>query len=382
VRRQRIAFVINSLAGGGAERAMVNLLSHSGEKLHKFDVHLVLLDTEPDAFVRPAGVTLHRLNAGGKLTASLRQLCRVLLDISPSVVVSGLTRANLCAVLLAGALDYRTIICEHAHTQGHHHGFFGFIAKGFIRTLYPRADLVIGVSADIADGLVKRFGVSPSRMATIANPIDATAIRQKAEAPLPGPQLGPYVLGMGRLVDSKNWPLLVEAFALSGLSCDLVILGEGPKREAIEAVADRLGLAGRVQMPGFMANPFPVMKGALGYVLPSNKEGLPTGLIEAMILGVPVIATNCRSGPSEILAGQTRMDVVDLTEAPYGLLVPTNAAEPLSRALARLEDAAARHQLAGRAAAGAGRYDLTAVVDQYWFVIEAQLVQAYAKNSE
>src|SRR3546814_4408454 len=92
---------------------------------------------------------------------------------------------------------------------------------------------------------------------------------------------GSYIVAAGRLVPNKNFGMLIEAFAQSGLPGSLVIMGEGPLRGALEARIMQLGLEGRVHLPGFLENPFAVLKRASLFALPSNAEGFPNGLVEA-----------------------------------------------------------------------------------------------------
>src|SRR3546814_10670758 len=120
---------------------------------------------------------------------------------------------------------------------------------------------------------------------------------------------GSYIVAAGRLVPNKNFGMLIEAFAQSGLPGSLVIMGEGPLRGALEARIMQLGLEGRVHLPGFLENPFAVLKRASLFALPSNAEGFPNGLVEAMACGLPVVAANCASGPAEILLNRSRESV-------------------------------------------------------------------------
>jgi glycosyltransferase involved in cell wall biosynthesis len=101
-----------------------------------------------------------------------------------------------------------------------------------------------------------------------------------------------------------------------------VILGEGAERDALARAGNELGLGYDIDMPGFVANPFALMARAGAFVLPSRWEGFPNALVEAMACGAPVVASDCPSGPQEILAG-----------GRYGRLVAPEDSEALGRAL-------------------------------------------------
>jgi len=374
---KRVVFLINSLAGGGAERVMTTLLGHSGHKSDLYDLHLVLLDREPDAYPTPDFVTVHRLDARFSLARSVFQVFKLLRALKPAVVVSFLTRSNFANVAAAILLRHRAVISERAYTSGHHRAnASGRLSKTLIRALYPRADKVIAVSQGIAEDLAENFGVSRANLVAIPNPIDAATLEAKAARPEARVPDQPFIFAMGRLIKSKNFSLLVEAFARSRYPGLLVIAGAGAEQQAIEERIGALGLTERTRMVGFLDNPFPFMRAAQAYVLPSNAEGFPNGLAEAMTLGAPVISTNCATGPSELLEDVASIDIDGLLDAKFGLLTPTNAVEPLSEAISMIADPARRESLAERARAGAQRYSLDASIGSYWRVIDAEAAHA------
>jgi glycosyltransferase involved in cell wall biosynthesis len=135
----------------------------------------------------------------------------------------------------------------------------------------------------------------------------------------------PVILGVGKLKPQKDFATLLRAFATlrAGRAARLVILGEGEQRGELEALAQNLGIAADVALPGFVDNPFPYMARASLFVLSSRFEGLPGVLIQALACGCPAVSTDCPSGPAEILEG-----------GRYGPLVPVGDAEGLARAMA------------------------------------------------
>lgn len=159
-------------------------------------------------------------------------------------------------------------------------------------------------------------------------------LAELAAAPPPHPWLAqcdgpPVVVAAGRLDGQKNFTLLLEAFARMRLKrpAKLLIFGEGSKRPQLEARTQALGIDADVALPGFIKNPFSAFSRAALFVLSSDQEGLPGVLIEALACGCPVVATDCPSGPSEILDG-----------GRFGELVPVGDADALAAAMARTLD--------------------------------------------
>jgi glycosyltransferase involved in cell wall biosynthesis len=150
-----------------------------------------------------------------------------------------------------------------------------------------------------------------------------------------------------------------------------VIAGEGPLRAELESLVTSLDLAGRVTLPGFTANPYALMRRADFYILSSNAEGFPNGLVEAMAVGLPVLATDCPSGPSEILVGHGATG--DVTEGRHGLLVPCNDVTAMNAGLRAISGAEERARLAALAKARAQDFAADATTEIYWNVIAGSL---------
>lgn len=371
--RKRALFLINSLIGGGAERVMCTLLRHSTAEREEFDIALALLDVEFQAYEPPDWVDLRRLDCGKSLPRSVLAVRKLMAEFKPDVTMSFLTRSNIANVLNARV---PCVISERANTGAHQNdGLRGLVSQTSIRLLYPRATRVISVSDGVGQELVERYGVPRNRAVTIPNPVDADAIAAQAQQ---APELdigGPYVLGAGRLVKAKNFELLIRAFAQTGDTRKLVIIGQGPERDALQALAQECGIADRLILPGFIKNPYPLMKAADLFVLPSNSEGFPNALVEAMSLGVPVVSVNCRSGPSEVLAEAARETITGFTLAPHGIIIPPNDVAAMVEALRRMNDAELRRAYGLKAAARARAFSAMAAKDRYWAVIRDAMAE-------
>jgi glycosyltransferase involved in cell wall biosynthesis len=181
----------------------------------------------------------------------------------------------------------------------------------WIRMFYPLGSHVIAVSDGVAQDYLRIAGLDPTRVSVILNPVITPGLFLKASEPLDHHWFSSpehhVILGVGRLTRQKNFLGLVRAVHLLRVRhrIKLVILGEGEERARIESLVNDLGLSEDVDLPGFVQNPYKYLKSADLFVLSSDWEGLPTVLIEAIALGTPVVATDCPSGPSEILGGES-----------------------------------------------------------------------------
>ena len=382
VEKTTILFVINSLAGGGAERVLTTILGASAPWRDRYDVHLALLDDEARAYAVPEWITVTQLNARHQLGASIVQLRRLVGRLNPDIALAFLTRANVATAMAMAGRGRPWLISERVNTSAHLGSGAGAIAaRAMVRFAYPRARHVIAVSDGVVDDLVQNFGVARDRVSAIANPVDHDAIAAQAAAPAPLAIDGDYVVAAGRLVPNKNFALLVDAFAASGLPHRLVIMGEGPERASLEARIAAKGLTERVLLPGFVANPFAMLARARLFAMPSNAEGFPNGLVEAMACGLPVVATNCASGPSEILAGLPRESVIDARQVPAGALVPTNDVAAFASALRVVASEPRRTAAANAARRRSLDYGVAQATERYWRRIDAALTPPRTSGS-
>lgn len=372
--RRRIAFVINSLAGGGAERVFCRLIEGLAEPLADWETDVFLLDDEPQAYALPSFVRLHALKAGGAALPSITKLLGALRNSKPDLAVAFLSRAN-CATVLAGRqLGFPTVISERVATADHFGDGPGGVLKRLVAgEIYRRADAVVAVSQGVKEGLVQRCGVSPNRVEVIANPVDAERIRALASAPLEHSLPEKAIVSVSRLAANKNVAMVIEALAQSGLPHHLLVLGDGPERSALAQRARALGLEARVHFLGFLSNPFPVMARAELFASASNAEGFPNALVEALALGLPSVFTNCRAGPAEILADDAALEVSAMHPARYGVLTPVGDVAALAEALRFLASPEQRMHYRRRALERAEAYEPHAVFNRYWQVISRVL---------
>lgn len=310
--------LLPGLYGGGAERTMLNLTQGIAARGHPVD--LVLVQAEgpyladiPDS-VRVVDLGNGRLVRRNRTVRRLPALVRYLRAERPAAMVSALRRTNLVALWarkLTG-VPRRLLVCEQSHVSEE----VARLGTPFMRAwphlarrFYPWADAVVGVSQGVVDDLIEYVGVSPDLATVVFNPVITPEVRQRVGAPLDHPWFRsgepPVVLGVGRLMQQKDFPTLIRAVSLlrRDRRVRLLILGEGEERPTLEALAEELELGEDFSLPGFVDNPYPFMKRVSAFVLSSRWEGLPTVLIEVLYCGAPVVATDCPSGPYEILDG-------------------------------------------------------------------------------
>ena len=299
----KLLVVIPSLHRGGAER-VVSMLSQEWAKDH--EVKVAVFDGSNPAYAYGGELVDLRLSAKkgwlGKGVQAIRRVIRLaqlFREMKPDKVISFMESANfpcILAELFAG--DRSRLWISVRNDPGRIPSFY----LKFIPILYRMPDKVVAVSAGVAQAL-SAVGVPERKLISIPNPVPSHAPALSIQLPKPTAAPERYILGVGRLHWQKGFDLLLESFSqLSDKSVHLVILGEGNKRNALEAQASALGISHRVYMPGAKDDLWPWYRHALCFVLSSRHEGWPNVLMEAMSQGCPVIAFDCKYGPSEVIA--------------------------------------------------------------------------------
>ncbi len=336
--------VLPSMGGGGAERVALTLIQGFVERGHQVD--LVLAEAKGELLpLVPPGVRVIDLRAP-RLRHAILPLARYLKREKPDAVQVSmwpLTIAGILARRIARS-PARLMVSDHANLSRHyaHSRAAKSMLRRTTRWFYPAADHRVVVSAQAADDLASLSGVPRGKFEVIHNPISPPAsIATNPEVEQLWGKGGPRIITVGALKQEKNQALLLRAFATlrSHLDAKLMILGEGPLRTHLEALAKELGVADRVLMPGFRADPWPYLASADLFVLSSDHEGFGLVLVEAMHAGLRVVSTDCAGGPREIL-----------DDGGYGRLVPPGDADALADAMAAaLAEPAAPERMRERA---------------------------------
>jgi glycosyltransferase involved in cell wall biosynthesis len=310
-RVQHIAVLVTSLHAGGAERVMLDLCGEFTRRGISVDVLLIDRSGPLHRFI-PTGVRVIDFRAGRALKGTL-PLMRYLRDQKPDVLVSAQSHANVVAVAASRVTGVTTrVVLRETTIRFRQYGDSGlsrlrrWALLVAIRILYRYADALVCVSEGVTENFTQHVRVLPRIVTTIYNPVVNDALFAQAREPVDHPWVNgerPLVVAAGRLVDAKDYPTLLRAFAVvhTHSSARLIILGEGQERLKLERLVAELGLQGAVAMPGFVINPIAYMARADVFAMSSVREGLPGALIQGLACGCRVVSTDCRSGPREIL---------------------------------------------------------------------------------
>ncbi|WP_295447420.1 glycosyltransferase [uncultured Thiodictyon sp.] len=367
--------VFASFSGtGGVERMLINLIRGFVDLGQPVD--LVLVRAESPHLTRlPESVECIQLPTNHTLLAA-PALARYLRARRPAALLAAKDRAGRTAVLARALAGTDTPIALRLGTNlstamAGRAAVSRWLRYAPIRLLYPRIERIIAVSGGVADDTARIARLARPSIAVIRNPVITPELAAQAAEPCPHPWLNdtaldtrvPVICAAGRLQRQKDFPTLIRAFARvrSQRNCRLLILGEGNARAGLTALIAELGLTGQVDLVGFQANPYPFLARADLFVLSSAWEGSPNVLTEAMALGVPVVATDCPSGPAELLDGGRYGPLVPVGDvAALAAAMAATLEQPLPAALVRsavseyAQDRSARRylELMGLAAAG------------------------------
>jgi N-acetylgalactosamine-N,N'-diacetylbacillosaminyl-diphospho-undecaprenol 4-alpha-N-acetylgalactosaminyltransferase len=402
--------LINAMGTGGAERAVAAVAARLRERGRDLRV-LCLERAAPGSAIEldPPAIELSSLGSGGSAAlklAALPFLARALADYvrreNVGTVMSHLFRANFVNVLAAGprfdarsgagkaadaaahraaghrAAGHRAILVNHTRVSRlASEGLSGRVTAALTKRLYPRAELVASVSRGAAEECAAFVGLPAGRSIVLYNPVDtaaaSAAVAVAADA-VAGRSPCAVIVAVGRLVALKRFGDLVKAFARLAPDypeLELHIVGEGPERSKLEALAKGSGAAARIRFLGRLADPFQALAGARAFVSSSEVEGFGIAIVEALSVGLPVVASDCAFGPREILdprgGGAPRLRPDEGFEAgEFGLLYPVGSVDALESALRRvLDDKAFARELAARGPERAADFGLDRAADAY-----------------
>lgn len=327
--KKNILFIIERLDGGGAERIICEL---SAELEKTYNTTLVCFNNAETTYrhcddvvnLNIAG-TSNKLRKIVNFFRRIKMLSNIKKQKKIDVSISFIDNANICNVFSGNTYNIcsiRTVLSSVAKGKVHH-----FIEK----IVLNRADKVISLSDFVGLDLIRNFGVSPSKVRTIYNPCKVETIQSFSGEKTAHNNKCFTLISAGRFIRAKGqWHLIrvFSEFVKTHPDSKLVLLGEGVLRNELENLAKALSVSNKIELPGFVANPFEVMSNADIFVFTSLWEGFGNAIVEAMACGLPVVCTNCPGGPSEIVGRTRDGKITGLAE--YGVLVPAFPQEDFS----------------------------------------------------
>lgn len=335
--REKLAIFMATSGHSGVDRIAGNLIPAFAAG--GYPVDLLHINGHGPYLQNPPG-NVSVINLGtAHAYSSIRALAKYLKHSRPHTILSDKDRVNRVTLLAAKmarvpvrvVVRTGTTVTEDLRMRGPVSYLMHHLS---MRHLYPWADAIVVPSRGAALDLAAFAEIPQEHIQVVPNPVVKPDLDLLAAAPVDHPWLveegPPIVLGAGELCARKDFATLLRAFAIMAheLPCRLLILGEGGQRQALLRLARELGIERKVSFPGFVSNPFAYMKKASLFVLSSVCEGFGNVLVEALSLGLPVVSTDCPSGPEEILM-----------QGRYGRLVPVRHARALAEAmLATLAD--------------------------------------------
>jgi glycosyltransferase involved in cell wall biosynthesis len=333
MRQRPVCLFMPTLGAGGAERVMLAVAGYLCETGR--DVDLVVTRAEGRLCQEiPEGLRVVDLSAP-RVRNAFSGLALYLRRRDPSCVLATLNHAIILAVTARDLVcpDVRIVgrISTNVSVSLRNHRFLKRrLLSGAMQWGLGRVDRVVAVSAGVAKDLRSNWRVPPDRLRVIANPIDVERVRRSAAHRVDHPWLRvdrtwSVIVSVGRLEAVKGHADLIDAVAMLRRASDVraILVGDGPLREGLRQRAEALGVEDAVDLVGYRDNPFAFASQCDVFVQPSHREGMPNALIEALAVAPRIVATDCESGPREVLAS-----------GRWGALAAVCNPESLARAIA------------------------------------------------
>ncbi|MEH1970545.1 glycosyltransferase family 4 protein [Nostoc sp.] len=366
----KITLVIHSLTYGGAERVMsimanywaakgwqITILTFDENKIPQFDLDSRVVYT-------PLGIASKSPNVVIGIWNNLKRigiLRNAIINNNPDAVISFTSKINAIALLATRWLNIPVVVSERSNPVK---SSLGGNWKQLRQQTYPFADRIVFQTKRARDYF-------PSKLHTNSCIIPNMVVLPPIEKQLSDKVLRERsLIAMGRFVPEKGFDLLLQAFAQLKdryPEWTLTILGDGTLRPELEALGNQLGLSDRVHFPGMVKNNYDFLQQAEIFIMSSRFEGFPNALCEAMACGLPVISTDCPSGPREIIR-----DGID------GILVPNEDVSALAAAMERLmSDEKERKSLAVRAPEIIERFSVEKIMS-IWEKLLAEVITDFS----
>lgn len=367
---KKIIIFIPSLAGGGAERTIVNIIKYLDKNL--FQVKLVLVkhlrkyyqENKYEELIRDSCeiIYINRKLSIKSLPYIIFDLSRIIKKESPDLLFSTRFKSNVMMYAAKCIARFKGPIVLRESTNRTEEGI-NTIEKLLISYAYNRANGVIALSNGVANDLRHNFKIENDKIRVIYNPVDTDEIIKLSNLPVEKKDQHLFskdtisIISVGRLFDQKDHQTLLKAFKLVAerYPVQLLILGQGPLESELKSLSEKLCINDKVHFLGFKKNPYVYMKCSDLFVLSSKFEGFGHVLVEAMVVKTPVISSNCPSGPEEVLCG-----------GEYGELFPVGNYEDLAKKIMRmLEDKHRSNQLVEKSSSRVNDFKANKIVQEY-----------------
>jgi GalNAc-alpha-(1->4)-GalNAc-alpha-(1->3)-diNAcBac-PP-undecaprenol alpha-1,4-N-acetyl-D-galactosaminyltransferase len=361
----RLSLIIPSLAAGGAEGVLALLANEWAERGHSVTVMTVgsrVDDRQPlHSAVQRVALDMMRGSASaaqaiGNNIERVARLRAAIRQSRPDAVISFLASTNVLTLAATSGMDTAVIVAERIDPRAEPISRFW---AGTRRLLYPRADAVVMQTPDASEWAA-RF-LPAEKIHVIPNPVARVCPNGDTPASCRPAWLGRSgrkVFAAGRLAPQKGFDVLLRAFArcrVDHQDWSLIVFGEGDERGRLEALSAELGIEAAVILPGHVPNAARLFPCGDLFVLSSRYEGFPNALLDAMASGLPVVATDCPSGPRQIVR-----------HGVDGLLVERDSVGALHAAMHQaMSHPELRRRLASRAVEVRERFSLTCVMRQW-----------------
>ena len=305
---RKVAFIIPTLDNGGAERMVSNLLINLSDKYKKY---LILLDGDKIIYpYKGEVINLKTFDSKGTLRFlnyffAYFKLKKIKKKYKFDIVISFLEIPSFLNLLTKK--DEKIVVSVRNYTSKAFRGLRAKIYFPLIKRLYNFSDKIISVSKESKKDLIEFFKVKEAKIEVIYNFYDLEKIEKLSSEELEEKYKKIFekkvIINTGRLIYQKGQNLLLKGFSKikNKNEYNLVILGEGYLEKELKLQAKKLGIENQVYFLGFQENPFKFLKKADIFVFSSRFEGFPNALAEAMACGLPIISTDCKSGPREII---------------------------------------------------------------------------------